>query len=337
MSIDLINSTPFIPLQFESIDSRLNLFGVIAAVGTFDIIDGEPLRLAAEQVPPPLTDEYFGAPAASSLRRPGVLAPYKPKTDVLIEATAHAPAGAKATQWPCGVKAGPLAVSFVVTGPRMWERRASGYTLSAIEPLDSLPIRYDSADGGASSKDADVRFALNPVGVGFNAPGDVADLRCPQVLPAAAERLAFGQAIEPIGLGPVAPSWQPRLGRTGTAGEEWRRTQAPYPPHDFSYEFYNAAQPLLTFPGFATGNEVFELSNLGNGGRLSFALPGVDLAMVIRFEDGRWIPGLMHLDTIEVRVEEKTAFLTWRGIFPASIPTRGIDIRMSAPASMVEA
>jgi hypothetical protein len=61
------------------------------------------------------------------------------------------------------------------------------------------------------------------------------------------------------------------------------------------------------------------------------------LATVIRFEDGRWIPGLMHLDTIEVRVEERQAFLSWRGIFPAHIPTRGIDIRMSAPRMMVEA
>ncbi len=337
MSIDLINSTPFIPLQFESIDSNLNLFGVIAAVGTFDILDGEPLRLAAEQVPPPLTDESFDAAGASSLRRPGVLAPYKPKTDVLIEATAHSPSGEPEARWPCEVKAGPLEVAFLVTGPRVWERVAMGYRLSETEPISSLPIRYNVAYGGSSSVDPRLRHAPNPIGVGFTAPGEAPDLRCPQVLPMTAESLIFGRELESVGLGPVAPSWQPRLGRAGTAGEAWRRTQAPYPPHDFSFEFYNVAPPRLTFPGFANGSESFELTNLGNGGRLTFTLPGVELVTVIRFEDGRWIPGLMHLDTIELRVEDRKAFLTWRGIFPANIPTRGIDISMSAPAAMVEA
>lgn len=335
MSITLINSTPFIPLQFEAIDVRLNVFGVVAAVGTFDIVHGEPMRLASEQVPPPLTDEYFGTPGASSLRRPGVLAPYKPKTDVLIEATAHSPSGKPEATWPCAVKAGPLKVDFVVTGPRVWTQGVTGRRLSAAEPISALPVRYELAYGGASAVDPDIRHAENPAGIGFLVPGEQPDVRCPQILPASEGVVAFGRPVDSIGLGPVAPSWQPRLGRSGTAGDEWRKTRAPYLPQDFSFEFYNAAPPALTFPGFAAGNEGFELTNLGNGGRLAFALPGIELATIIRFEDGRWIPGLMHLDTIEVRVEERKAFLTWRGIFPAHIPTRGIDIRMSAPASMI--
>ncbi|MFO1064065.1 MAG: hypothetical protein U0892_09395 [Pirellulales bacterium] len=45
----------------------------------------------------------------------------------------------------------------------------------------------------------------------------------------------------------------------------------------------------------------------------------------------------MNLDTIELEVDEAKAFLTWRAIYPAHIPTRRIELRMSAPGYLVEA
>jgi hypothetical protein len=57
---------------------------------------------------------------------------------------------------------------------------------------------------------------------------------------------------------------------------------------------------------------------------------------MIQLDDGRLFPGPMNLDTIEFRIEERKAFLQWRGIFPAQLATRAIEIRMSAPEYMVE-
>ncbi|MFO1064067.1 MAG: DUF2169 domain-containing protein [Pirellulales bacterium] len=80
MADELINSTPFVPLQFESIDKQLNMFGVIVLRASFDIRNGERLALSSEQLPPVLEDQYFGSPGSISLRAKVRLAPYKPKT-----------------------------------------------------------------------------------------------------------------------------------------------------------------------------------------------------------------------------------------------------------------
>ena len=98
-----------------------------------------------------------------------------------------------------------------------------------------------------------------------------------------------------------------------------------------------AANSALFAAVSASGDEVFQLSNLSQERELIFGLPRIQLVTLIQFNDGRIIPGPIHLDTIEVEVERKKVFLQWRGIFPAQIPTRAVEIRMSAPEYMVEA
>lgn len=333
MQIELINSTPFVPLQFESIDSRLNHFGVVVLRGTFDIRNGKRLKLTKEQETLVLEDQYFGPPESSSLRFDSSLSPYKPKTDVLVEARAYSPSGAPEESWVSSIRAPKLDKSFRVTGPRRWERRARGMQLSDIEPVVSVDVRYENAYGGVRADGS--RFESNPVGVGCN-PRTESIACVPQLLPIYIERPIFGQEMEPIGLGPIAPSWQPRLRRGGTLDDHWKETRAPYLPKDFSFEFYNVASEAMTFPGFAKGDEVFHLTNLSSERELKIGLPQIEMISMIQLEDGRIFPGPLNLDTIEFRIEEKKAFLQWRGIFPAQLAIRVIEIRMSAPEYMVE-
>ena len=336
MQTQIINSTPFVPIQFESIDQHLNHFGVIAVKGTFDIRQNRPLSVACEQQPPALEDTYFGEPGQSSLRFDSCFAPYKPKTDVVVEATACSPTGRPESQWIVGLEAGPISKSFRVTGPRHWTRRMGISRLSDTEPVRDVGIRYELAFGGSTGPSADERHGANPVGRGFRADTRSGDSVCPQILPLNVERPIAGQPVAVEGLGPIAPSWEPRLRFAGNFDEDWRLTQAPYPPGDFNFEFYNVAPSGLKFPGFAKGDEVFRLTNLTPDHQLAFALPSIELMTVIQFDDGRIIPGPMNLDTIELDLTARIASLTWRGIFPAQIPTKRIEIRMSAPKSMIE-
>ncbi len=335
MDFELVNSTPFVPLSFESVDEKLNHFGVIVAQGTFHIVNNQFLNLATEQDALVLEDKYFSEAGSSSLRFDSALSPYKPKTDLLIEATSYSPSRQKQPSWTSSISAGPLSKSFVVTGPRQWSDYSKWQKISPIEPIDRLDIRYEHSYGGTNN-DTQEQYLTNPVGKGFST--DSSGVRaCPQILPFGVELASSHKPCQPTGLGPLAPAWQPRLARAGTFDETWVNTQAPYLPKDFSFEFYNVAPTDLTFPGFAKGDEIIQLVNLSTEPHLRFALPGISMITVLRFMDGRVVPGPMNLDTIHLLVEERKAILQWRGIFPAHIPMQRIELRMSAPDRMIEA
>lgn len=333
--MELNNRTPFVPFQFEAIDKQMNLFGVVVLRGTFTITNGHSLELAREQETLQISDAYFGKPGESSLRFAESLAPYKPKTDLLIEATAHSPSGLPEERWVAGVRAGDLSRHFQITGRRCWRKRRGHMVLDDIDPTAAVDIRYEHAYGGRKGS-AKEGYLFNPVGVGRMPTSGVEECLCPQLLPEDLDGPVFGSPIEVVGLGPIAPMWQPRLARSGTFDGAWQNNRAPYLPGDFSYEFYNAAAAGLTFPGFARGDETVELTNLSEGRQLTFALPNVQLITIIGFDDGRVIPGPVQLDTIHLQVEERKAWLEWRGIFPTQIPVRAIEVRMSAPDSMIE-
>lgn len=334
MNIDLINPTPFVPLHFESIDAKLNHFGVLAVRGSFDIENGKILRLAEVQEPLVLQDQYYGDPGSTSLRFDSGMTPYKPHTDILVEATAYSPSGLAEDKWISHLSVGSIQKSFLVTGPRHWRRKFGLPRLSDIDPIHSLPVRYEKAFGGVRSDGE--RFGANPVGIGFENRLDDNIVPVPQLLSLGQPSPKFGEILSPVGLGPIAPSWQPRLDRAGTYDTAWKETRAPYPPANFSFEFYNVASEGLRFDGFAKGDEMFYLRNLSQERELRFWLPNIQLITLIQVDDGRIFPGPINLDTIEIDVERNKVFLQWRGIFPAHIPTRAVELRMSVPENMLE-
>ena len=121
------NYTPFPPLQFESRDEQRNDFGVIVLRGTFQIENGRRLRLVQKQEPLIMADEYYGEPGQSSLKYESSIAPYKPKTDILINANAYSPSGKPEKQWTAGIQFGSIKKEIQVTGPRRWERGFAGW------------------------------------------------------------------------------------------------------------------------------------------------------------------------------------------------------------------
>lgn len=330
--MQLINNTPFVPVQFESIDKQLNLFGTTAIRGTFDIHHEKRLSIAQEQETLVLTDEYFGDANGSSLRFQTSLVPYKPRTDLLIEATAHAPGGTASRSWNIGLIAGPIKKQFQVTGKRSWQPKFGGYQLGEIEPTASVDIRYELACGGnMGAGEPDMR---NPVGVGRRNQNGSQDIPCPQLLPINMQSPELGQPLPVLGLGPLAPSWQPRLACAGTYDERWKSTRWPYLPLDFDFQFYNAAPNDQSFAGFAKGDETIRLFHLSPHGDLVFGLPGIQLMHVIQFDDGRLIPAPIQLDTIHIDTSRMKVMLEWRGIYPLHIPIKRMEIRLSAPESL---
>lgn len=331
------NYTPFPPLQFESRDEKRNDFGVIVLRGTFQIEPGKRLRLVQQQDPLVMADEYYGEPGASSIRFESSIAPYKPRTDVIVNATAYSPSGKPEKEWTVSVQFGRIKKELRVTGPRRWEKGFTGWTLTPIEPVSSVPVRYEYAYGG-SYTDETGRLTLcdaNYVGTGFANPAKSEPVKCPQILPVGTDTPQFGKPIPVEGLGVVAPAWTPRRDKAGTFNVIWEKTRWPDLPEDFSFEFYNTASRGLTLPGFADGTETVELTNLTPNHSLTFQLPRFELATLLRFQDGRVLPGPIVLDTVHIDLPASKVYLTWRGVMPVNVPLRVLEVRMKAPDDVI--
>lgn len=331
------NYTPFPHLIFESRDEQRRDFGVLVLRGTFEIVPGRPLKPIQEQEPIVMADQYHGEPGKSSLRMENNLAPYKPKSDIHLDAIAHAPGGQPHTAWRVGVAIGKIKKELVVTGPRFWTESVVGWNLSDPLPVPQVPIRYESAYGGTWQFGKEVgAFAQNPVGTGFVNTKAVDESKpvpapCILALDAPIPRMNSDMKVE--GLGPLAPSWQPRLQFAGTFDTLWERTRWPDLPEDFKFDFYNSAHPDLIYPGFLQGNESVRLAHLTTDGELSFSLPDYLLGMLFRFEDGQITPAPMHLDTVHLDLLKMRAYLVWRGLYPLGKPLRVLEARMKLNGS----
>jgi len=96
--MELINHTPFPSQAFAGVDQHGQSFHVIVLRQTLSFIDGA-LAYAPRQAPLCDLDEFFGAPN-TSVRQESDLCHYKPRCDIIVNASAHAPLGKPAQRFP---------------------------------------------------------------------------------------------------------------------------------------------------------------------------------------------------------------------------------------------
>ncbi|MDD2335678.1 MAG: DUF2169 domain-containing protein, partial [Geobacteraceae bacterium] len=167
--MNLINNTPYPALAFQSNDQHGQSFHVVVMRATLDIQNNGTATLSHEQEPLVLTDEYFGELNKSSVRQESDLVHFKPKCDVIVNATAYAPGGKPSPGFTVGVRInsrpedsgrpGPIILEkkLLVKGPRFWEKGLmGGWTLKpSTTSITSLPLRYEYAFGGESRVNLD--------------------------------------------------------------------------------------------------------------------------------------------------------------------------------------
>jgi hypothetical protein len=250
--------------------------------------DREGLRLADEQLPPRHADQYWGDPADSSIRYPSDFAPVKIGTDVLLVGSAR-PADGRPTKWlEASVRIGPISKRILVAGDRKWERRPATNSFALSPPISftEMPLVYERAFGGADRTlpdEADHEWdTSNPVGTGFRVNRDAVDGTPAPNLEDPAHPISGWQDRPPVaGFGPIAMNWEPRLRHAGTYDHDWQATRAPLPPADLNPAFYNAAPADLVAPGFLVGNEMAELVNVSDAGRIAFRLPDLGVRLTV--------------------------------------------------------
>jgi hypothetical protein len=268
-----------------------------------------------------LADGFVGDPATTPLRAEQDLAPFKPATDIIVQATARSPRGAALPDWPVRITVPDrLAYDFQVRGPAQWERDRTGWRIAPPSPVFEVPLGYHLAYGGtALGRDGPEVFASNPAGLGFATPAllDRTDaFAAPQI-----GDLAEFMAAAPLtpmmvhGFGPVAKAWIPRLAHAGTFDEVWRTTRHPRMPTDYDLRFWNAAHRRLQVTPYMTGTEVLTVDGIAHGGPVTVPLPGA--ALLLQAWGEATLEAPMVLDTIMADLTaadqgEHRLLLTWR-------------------------
>ncbi len=288
--MEIENHTPFPAVAWESVDAhrRWHLTTLMRVKYVFhreETPGAWRLRLTPEQGELFARDIYFDDDLGKPVRYESDFIPFKPSTDILLNAVARA--RTPKTAWQCGIgifapDGATLArASLTVSGERWWRKTALGWVADDIRPVTEVPVRYDRAQGGAipnpdpadaASRPFLAEYPGNPAGTGLcHRRMPDTPWRDPQLQWHQAPRAA---ADSPAGFGIISRTWQPRVGLAGTYDQHWLDTQHPYPPHDFDDRHYQAANPALILDGHLPQRARFALANLMGAERVDrFHLP----------------------------------------------------------------
>lgn len=295
---------------------------VVVVKGTFEIPPpGHSARLAAEQVPLVMADEFTGEPGLSAVTYESEFAPFKPRCDVLVNGSAQAPYGRPVYEVTVGLRVGPIQKFFNVVGDRVWENGPLGPQPSQPQPFTSVPITYDRAWGGVDVDPEDAErvdpFMANPVGVGYYplSGGVVVG----QPLPNTAE---LGQPIDgrtgshrPMSLGVVGRQFEGRYPFAGTYDQEWTDNVFPFLPADFDPLYFQSAPPdqQMDYP---QGGEWVEVTGMTPEGRTVFQIPPSDVP--VEFTDREFQRETMYavIDTIIIEPDLGRFMVVWRASRP---------------------
>lgn len=314
--MDLRNETPFVAERVAHVDAAGREILVVIVKATFTIGTGSQISPAPEQAPLVHADTFHGQPGVSSVRHESDLAPYKPGTDIVLLGHAYPP-GRRDSEVHISLRVGPVRATIAVFGDRSWARPGSP------APFERMPLVYERAFGGrdesADSPADHEAEARNPVGRGFRArrsrlePAGMAmpNLEDPQRL-----LRSMDDRPEPVGVGFIGRSWQPRLRYAATAPDPAApRSASPFLPAGFDERYHQGAHPRLVAAPHLRGAEPVELVHLSPFGPQRFSLPPAPpRATVVLGSERR--PLALLLDTVILEPDDLRAVLVYRGAMP---------------------
>ena len=280
--------------------------------------------LAPTQVPVQTEDVVAGP--AGALSRASDLAPFKHLPEAVVVGHAFAPSGKPAPSLVARLAAGGIDKSILVVGDRRFE---PGGRLTEPVPFTRMPLVWERAAGGAHTS--------NPAGrlLGASAPRDAKGcIQAPNFFAPGAVLTTLHDAVEPVGLGPLAPLWPARAARLGRNLAGWApdRWHARPMPADIDPAHFNAA-PADQRRAAPFGGEPLHLENLHPRlARLSTRLaPVTPAATVDRGTGPEPLP--LRCDTLVVDTDLGVAMLVWRGHTFLDQPEAPARVVVTGPAA----
>lgn len=312
----LNNTTPFAAERCWVRDKNGAEVWLVAVKGTFAIQPDGSTIIQDEQEPVNIAPKLRGSPENSSLLFDTDLPHKKKATDILVEGHAYAPAGKYAKVLDVGLKVANIKKICRVTGDRIWEKAGIGIALSKPQPFQKMPLIYERAFGGTDLEDKDPKHRgwerRNPIGQGFaTREKHLIGKFAPNIEDPASLISHWKQRPRPVGFGPIAGHWSPRVELAGTYNEDWEKTRQPLLPNDFDERFYQCAPQDQQVPGYLKGRELFELYNMTSDGILKFGLPRISIGFTTNFDDGSSEEHRGSLYTVTVKPDYPKVEMVW--------------------------
>jgi hypothetical protein len=295
-------------------------------------------------------DEFLddGDPLRDPPRAEAETIAYKPLTDVLLHACAHAPKGNRAQFLDVGIMIGGYRKMARVFGNRKVIVGTAGFRFSDPEPFDAMRLDYGKAYGGKDERSfpgVPLQYPRNPIGKGFVLKDDPAllqglalpNIENPHDLLTTARLVvesyeSWLRQPEPIAFGYVPRGSIPRLNQAGLAKPDHVDAEAgrlaalenreevgaagqaePAAAMPFlNPEFFNAAPPGLKLP-YLRGDETLKLRYLDPAyPAFEFRLNPEKPRIFLDVGQGRQeLPAT--LQTLEIFKEANQYTVVWRG------------------------
>jgi hypothetical protein len=283
-----LNSTRMAAGLSAAVDKDGRDYCVVVVKGTYLINADGTSELADEQEALVLADRHLGEPSQTSILYECEFAPFKPRSELIFNAVAHAPGGKPVTEMLCGFQFGSIKKTVKVLGDRVWQRGVGGVSLSAPQPFVTMPLVYERAFGGSDHSHESDKYhgteLRNPIGAGFGLNPDAAaieDRRLPNVENPRALIASWSDTPAPVGFGSIGRNWHPRVSFAGTYDGHWLNERAPFLPADFDNAYFLSAPHDQQFDSLR-GKTVLCL-NMAPQSTVACTLPGVELQVLARF------------------------------------------------------
>ncbi len=322
--MQLFNATPMSASYTLGLDPSGQEYVVVVVKGSFALSHrGQELALFDEQADFVHADVFEGPPGMSAMIYESEFAYKKPRCDVLLCGSAHAPAGRRVQKLSVALAVkGHIEKTIEVSGDRVWDRVLGSYVFTDSIPFERQPISYGRAYGGTdihpTCAEKSQAFAENPVGVGYY-PLSAKDSLVGRSLPITAEPghpvTSWHAHYQPMAFGPLGRNFAARAGWAGTYDQAWLDEHFPFLPPNFDVRYFQSA-PIDQQMDYPKGGEVVVLRNLTTHGESAFVLPRLPVPVEFTTRDGENIEVLANLDTIVIEPDLERVRLIWRASLP---------------------
>lgn len=302
---------------------------LVTCKATYQLAPGRS-SLASTQDEPNTSDVYQNGDAHRSLLRGTDLVPFKRRAEIVLVGHAYAPRGEPVTSLRTRLVVGTVDKTILVFGDQSFTRDGQ---LVGPTRFSKSPLSWERAAGGPGT--------ANPVGMRLDGRSDSREaVGIPSLQSPDTQVTTYQSQIEPIGYGPIAPSWPRRqvklYARIGTW--DFRRwADEPLPDDIDAGSFFNMA-PLDQQLDELRADEHLVLENLHpDHPRLLTALGGHVPQAFVETSGSSAEEVRLRCDTLAIDTDRGTASLTWRGHVVLSHPTMPGRVSVRLASSPEEA
>ncbi|WP_052043718.1 DUF2169 domain-containing protein [Oligella urethralis] len=200
----------------------------------------------------------------------------------------------------------------------------------AEHPEENPPIAHTAFEDNIIGTGFAERWYVDAIkeGISFTAPR-ILDPEHPFTLDSFANQLKRKRNTPeyiPAGLGVVSRAAKTRRALAGTYDAEWLNHRHPYLPKDFDFAYWNGAPKDQQIP-YPPNHMRIALTNLSGTCSWEIELPAHRAFVLLRMNNGAFIPVMLNIDTVIIEPEQNHVLLTHRIQLPTELDIRVIEAR----------